>query len=247
MINKTNNIRWLIFAAIGFLIFVMLQVPAAWLITKFYKNNQMLHNVSGNIWHGQADWTRGNLKGSLNWNTRPWDLILLRLGANVEIHSGNTKLQGVMGYGFGKSISIKNLEGQIAPETLKSFADWQWPMNAIQLKDVQFKYKPQQGFSRSSGEIQWAGGDLSFSFAQRQESMNVPAMLAQLKDDNGKLSIDVRDQREQKMMNLSIEPDLMLDVQLTQRFLMNVASYEGKAGLDTYVISSRQPLLSGVN
>ena len=57
----------------------------------------------------------------------------------------------------------------------------------------------------------------------------------------------MRDQREQKMMNLQLEPDLMLDVQLTQRFLMNVASYEGKAGLDTYVISSRQPLLAGVN
>ncbi len=87
-------------------------------------------------------------------------------------------------------------------------------MNAIQLKDVQFKYKPQQGFSQSSGELQWAGGRFGFTFAQRQESMNVPAMLAQLKDDNGKLLIDVRDQREQKMMNLQLEPDLMLDVQL---------------------------------
>jgi general secretion pathway protein N len=37
----------------------------------------------------------------------------------------------------------------------------------------------------------------------------------------------------------------MLDVQLTQRLLLNVPSYEGKAGLDTYVISSRQPLLQG--
>lgn len=247
MISKSNNIRWLIFAILSFFIFVLLQVPAAWLITKFYKNNQILHNVSGNIWHGQADWTKGNLKGSLNWKTRPWDLILLRLGANVEIHSGNTKLQGVVGYGLGKAITIKALEGQIAPETLKSFAQWQWPINAIQLKDVQFKYKPQQGFTATDGELQWAGGDLGFTFAQRQESMNIPVLSAKLKDDNGKLTIDVRDQREQKMMNLQLEPDLMLDVQLTQRFLMNVASYEGKAGLDTYVISSRQPLLAGVN
>ncbi len=51
---------------------------------------------------GKLDWTRGNLKGSLNWNTRPWDLILLRLGANAEIHSGNTKLQGVMGMAWVK-------------------------------------------------------------------------------------------------------------------------------------------------
>ena len=37
----------------------------------------------------------------------------------------------------------------------------------------------------------------------------------------------------------------MLDVQITQRMLMNVPSYQGKAGLDTYVVSSRQPLLRG--
>ncbi|MGE8684401.1 MAG: type II secretion system protein N [Acinetobacter sp.] len=247
MINKSNNIRWLIFAVISFFIFVLLQVPAAWLITKFYKNNQILHNVSGNIWQGQADWTQGKLKGSLSWKTRPWDLILLRLGANVEIHSGNTKMQGVLGYGFGKTMSVKKLQGQIAPETLKSFADWQWPVNAIQLKDVQFRYKPQQGFSAVDGELQWAGGDLAFTFAQRQDTMKMPSLVAKLKEDQSKLVIDVRDQRDQKMMNLQLEPDLMLDVQLTQRFLMNVASYEGKAGLDTYVISSRQPLLKGVN
>jgi len=38
---------------------------------------------------------------------------------------------------------------------------------------------------------------------------------------------------------------MMLDVQLTQRLLLNVLSYDGKAGLDTYGISARQPLLRG--
>ena len=47
------------------------------------------------------------------------------------------------------------------------------------------------------------------------------------------------------MANIALDPSMMLDVQLTQRFLLNVPSYDGKAGLDTYVISSRQPLLQG--
>ena len=47
------------------------------------------------------------------------------------------------------------------------------------------------------------------------------------------------------MANLSLDPSFMLDVQLTQRMLLNIPSYQGKAGLDTYVISSRQPLLQG--
>ena len=53
--------------------------------SKFYKNNQVLQNVSGNIWQGQADWHKGNLRGSVSWRTRPWDLLLLRVGANVEV------------------------------------------------------------------------------------------------------------------------------------------------------------------
>ena len=245
MSDKPKQIKWLLFAVIIFFIFVMLQVPAAWLISKFYKNNQSLQNVSGNIWRGQADWNKGQLKGSISWKTRPLDLLLLRAGADVEIHSGNTQLEGIIGYGLGKTIVINSFNGQIAPETLKALADWQWPSNAIQLKDISLKYKPQQGFSKTDGQLQWAGGELLYTFAQRQDRMNVPSLVGKLTDDQGKLQIDVRDAREQKMINLQLDEELMLDVQLTQRLLMNIPSYDGKAGLDIYVISSRQPLLKG--
>ena len=69
--------------------------------------------------------------------------------------------------------------------------------------------------------------------------------MANLIASDGKLIIDTRDQRDQKMLNLALDHQLMLDVQLTQRLLMNVPSYQGKAGLDTYVLSSRQPLIKG--
>ena len=102
MKKKSKQVTWWIFAVIAFLVFVVLQIPANWLISKFSKNNQTLSNVSGNIWQGQADWHRGNLRGSLHWSTRPLDLMLLRVAADVEVHSGNTQLNGVLGYGFGK-------------------------------------------------------------------------------------------------------------------------------------------------
>ncbi|RKG29486.1 type II secretion system protein N [Acinetobacter tianfuensis] len=245
MSNKPKQFRWLIFAIVSFFVFVLLQVPAAWIISKFYKNNQILHNVSGNIWRGQADWKQGNLSGSVSWSTRPWEVLLLRAGASIEIHSGNTQLEGVVGYGLGKTVYVKSLSGQIAPETLKKLADWQWPANPIQLKDIEFNYKKQAGFAQAEGQMQWAGGELLYTFAQRQDRMNMPSLAGRISDDSGKLLIDVRDTREQKMMNLQLDADLMLDVQLTQRLLLNVASYEGKAGLDTYVISSRQPLIRG--
>ncbi|MFE8306054.1 type II secretion system protein N, partial [Acinetobacter baumannii] len=127
MNKKSKQMTWWITGVVAFLIFVLLQVPATWLIAKFYKNNQTLHNVSGNIWQGQADWHKGNLRGSVSWRTRPWDLILLRVGANVEVHSGQTQLSGVVGYGLGKKIIVNQMQGQIAPETLKNIANWQWP------------------------------------------------------------------------------------------------------------------------
>ncbi|MFV5491538.1 type II secretion system protein N [Acinetobacter sp. ASP199] len=247
MSSKPKTFKWLILAIVAFFIFVVLQVPAAWLISKFYKNNQVLHNVSGNIWQGSADWKKGQLRGSLNWQVRPLDLLLWRLGADMEVHSGNTKIAGVMAYGLSKTLVVKNLEGQLAPETLKHLADWQWPTNAIQFKQLDFKYKKQNGFSDVNGQLNWTGGELIYTFAQRQERMSVPVLAGKLADESGKLLLDVRDSRDQKMLNIELDPDLMLNVQLTQRMLLNVPSYEGKAGLDTYVISTRQPLMGGLN
>ena len=245
MNKKSKQVTWWITGVIAFLFFVLLQVPATWIISKFYKNNQVLQNVSGNIWQGQADWRKGNLRGSVAWRTRPWDLILLRVGANVEIHTGQTQLNGIVGYGVGKKIIIKNINGQIAPETLKNIANWQWPSNSIQLTDISMNFKQDTGFAAAHGQLQWAGAELRYTFGQRQDQMNIPSLNAQLKNDTGKLIFDIQDQRSQKMANISLDQTLMLDVQLTQRMLLNVPSYNGKAGLDTYVISSRQPLLQG--
>lgn len=245
MKNKPKYIRWWIFAFVVFAFFVMLQVPAAWLISKFYKNNQILHNVSGNIWQGQADWRQGNLRGSLRWTTRPLDLLLLRAGAQLEIHSGHTHLEGVIGYGFGQKIMLRDFSGQIAPETLQHFAAWQWPNNPIQFEKISLNYQKEKGFYDADGQLQWSGGELTYSFAQRQERMSVPFLKGRLSDQQQRLTVDIHDQREQKMLNLQLDHSLMLDFQVTQRFLMNVPSYKGKAGLDTYVISSRQPLLQG--
>lgn len=66
--------------------------------------------------------------------------------------------------------------------------------------------------------MQWSGGELIYTFAQRQERMNVPVLSGQLSDENGQLLLDVRDNRDQRMLNIKLDPILMLDIQLTQRF-----------------------------
>lgn len=245
MNKKSKKLMWWGIATAALLVFILLQVPASWLISKFYKNNQVLKNVSGNIWQGQADWQKGQLRGSVAWKTRPFDLILMRAGADLEIHSGKTQINTVVGYGFGKKIIVKNMNGQISADTLKNIVNWQWPNNNIQVSDVAFRYHPESGFSRSDGDMNWAGGALVYEFAQRQERMDIPVLTGLVSDESGKLLVALQDQRGQKMANLSLDHSLMLDVQITQRLLMNVASYTGKAGLDTFVISSRQPLMNG--
>ena len=82
-------------------------------------------------------------------------------------------------------------------------------------------------------------------FSGRQERIEVPALKAQLKDEKNQLLLDVRDQREQKMLNAGLDSNLMLDLQLTQRFLLNNPNYQGQAAMDSYVLSTRQPLLRG--
>ena len=245
MTKNSKKMAWWGAAIVALLIFILLQIPASWLISKFYKNNQTFKNVSGNIWQGQADWQKGQLRGSVSWKTRPLDLVLMRIGANLQINSGKTQLNSIVGYGVGKKIIVKEMQGKIAADTLKSIANWQWPNNDIQVSNIDLTYHPENGFKQVDGELKWAGGPLVYEFAQRQERMDIPQLNGVLKDENGKLLIALLDQRGQKMANLSLEANMMLDVQITQRLLLNVASYTGKAGLDTYVVSSRQPLLGG--
>lgn len=247
MMKKPKMLHWWLFAALTFLICVLLQVPAAWLVAKFYPKQHSLHNISGNIWSGQADWSKGQLRGLLKWQVRPLDLLRLRAAANLDLHSGQSQLEGVMAYSLGKKIIIQDLNGQVAPDTLKNLAAWQWPSNHLQLEDVSLHYKPEQGFIQAQGQVNWAGGELLYRYAERQERMNVPMLKANLAAHEGKLVLDGRDNREQKMLNLSLDQQMMLDVQLTQRLLLNVPSYQGKAGLDTYVLSTRQPLFRGLN
>lgn len=43
---------------------------------------------------------------------------------------------------------VRDLNGQIAPETLKSLANWQWPSNAIQLQEIDFNYKKSRDLTK---------------------------------------------------------------------------------------------------
>ena len=244
MATKRNIKIWLTLF-VGFVaLFILLQLPASWLLNKFAPNLRTLTNVTGNIWQGQADWQMAEVKGTLNWSTRPWELIRLRMSSNISIHSGQTELTGIVGYSVFKKVYFQNVNGKISSDTLGQFVAWQWPSSTIQIKDTKFNFKKGEGFSDGEGQWAWSGGALNYPMAQRMERIDVPPLVANIETDQSKLKLLVRNSQQQKMADLVIGEDGMLDVQVTQRFLLHSPSYKGQAGLDTAVISTRQPLRS---
>ena len=244
MNNKRIIKFWLLAFVALFSLFLLLQVPAAWLLKKFAPELRTLHNVNGNIWTGQADWQTAQLKGTLHWNTRPWELIRLRSAANITIHSGQTQLEGVISYGLGQRFYIKNLKGDISSETLNQMMPWQWPATAIKLQNVNMTYKKQVGFEDVEGNMTWAGGTLNYTVGSRNERIDIPPLVGTLSHQDNKFKLLIQDSQKQRMADLTLGADQMLDIQITQRFLLHSPSYKGQAGMDTAVITTRQPLRS---
>lgn len=244
MTNKKYLRLWLTVFLVLFACFVVLQIPATWLISKFAPHQRILHNVNGNIWQGQADWRFQQLQGTIDWSVRPWELLRLRVASHVTVYSGQTKLTCIVAYGATGNLYLHQVNGKVNPETLAALINWQWPSTSINMQDVNITYKKQQGFKAADGQLSWSGGLLTYPMGQNQERIDVPPLLAQLNAEQEKLKILVKDSQKQRMADLVIGHDGMLDIQITQRFLLNAANYQGKAGLDTAVITTRQPLTS---
>lgn len=245
LITKKRRVHlWLILFGGLLALFLLLQVPAAWLLKKFAPTQQQLHNVSGNIWQGRADWRMGNVHGTLNWRTRPWELLRLRLASDVQLQSGQTRLQGIASAGIGKRYQMRDWNGKISPETLTAMLPWQWPAASINVRDLALAYRATQGITDAAGQLSWAGGMLNYPMGQRLERIDIPPLLGNLSLQKDKLTLLVTDGRKQRMAELGLDRDRMLDVQLTQRFLMHAPAYQGKAGLDSAVITLRQPVSS---
>lgn len=244
MANKRKAKIWFVVFISLVALFILLQVPAAWLINKFAPNLRMLQNVNGNIWHGQADWHVNNVQGTVHWSTRPWEIIRLRAASNIVIHSGQTQLEGTVGYSVTKKVYFNNFKGKVSADTLSQLLPWQWPSTTMNVQDVNIVFKRAQGFEDANGQLTWAGGSLMYPIAQRQERIDVPPLVADLSAEKNKMKLLVKNTQQQRMADIVFGEDGMLDVQITQRFLLHSPSYKGQAGLDTAVISTRQPLSS---
>ena len=260
---------WWLFGFILFALFAVLQMPAAWLLEKYAPDTPYVQHVSGNLWQGSAIWqlpvSATPLTGAAEWSWQPWHLLLGKLGAEVDISSEQTRLNGQVKVGTS-SWQIQNMSGKIAPETLASVVDWQLPNAPIQVNNVSLKRqsaanaaassssensgKNVAGFSEASGQLTWVGGEVGYPSGGKVFYITMPALRAELsaeqKNNKNLLHINLVNNQDKRLGDLYIDGDNMLDVSLTQRLLENMPEYKGQAPQDTPVVSVRQPLLDGL-
>ena len=263
--HKRPRKLWWLLGFIFFALFAVLQMPAVWLLEKYAPDTPYVQHVSGNLWQGSAIWqlpvSATPLTGAAEWSWQPWHLLLGKLGAEVDISSEQTRLNGQVKVG-SSSWQIQNMSGKIAPETLASVVDWQLPNTPIQVNNVSLKRqsaknsessssgKNAAGFREASGQLTWVGGEVGYPSGGKVFYITMPALRAELsaeqKNNKNLLHVNLINNQDKRLGDLYIDGDNMLDVSLTQRLLENMPEYKGQAPQDTPVVSVRQPLLSGL-
>ena len=254
--NKRPRKLWWLIGLLTFALFALLQMPASWVLQKVAPQSPYVQHVSGNLWQGSAIWqlplSQAPLTGSVNWTWQPWQLFLGKLGADVDISSGQTQLDGQLKVSRS-SCQVADMTGKIAPETLRQVVDWQLPNTPIQVNSVSLQRQSAKGaraagFNSADGQLTWVGGEVGYPSAGKVFYITMPALRAQLsheqKNNNNLLHINLLDNQDKRLGDLYIDGDTMLDVSLTQRLLENMPEYKGQAPQDTPVVSVRQPLLA---
>lgn len=267
--HKRPRKLWWLIGFVLFALFAVLQMPAAWLLQKYAPNTPYVQHVSGNVWQGSAIWqiplSSTPLTGMAEWSWQPWQLLTGKLGADVNINSEQTRLNGQVKLGLN-SWQVDDMSGKIAPETLASVVDWQLPNTPIQVNGVSLKRqssdnsssesaenesaKNAAGFSEADGQLTWVGGEVGYPSGGKVFYITMPALRAELsaeqKNNKNLLHINLLNNQDKRLGDLYIDGDNMLDVSLTQRLLENMPEYKGQAPQDTPVVSVRQPLLAGL-
>lgn len=238
---------------------LVVQLPAAWLVKKFAPNNPYLQHVAGNLWHGQANWqlsVRPNqpLVGTVDWQWQPWRLLTGNMGFAIKIDSRQTQLTGTIALNR-TTWQVADVSGKITAETLRQLVDWQLPDTPLVVNHVHVK-KTKQGYPKADGTLTWAGGEVGYPNAGRVYQLNLPTILGTLTSETARtaggaansgtngavLHLALTNEQGQRLGDLRLDNDAMLDVALTQRLLKTMPKYHGKGVDDSVIVTTRQPI-----
>lgn len=261
--SRPTKLWWLVGLVLLCLCLVV-QLPASWIVQKFAPNNPYLQQISGNLWQGHANWQvvtdpTKTVTGTVSWHWQPWQLLTGKLSFRTDIRSGKTNLIG--NSRFGKNTwQITDFSGKISSDTLKQAVNWQLPDTPITLKEVNIEHTS-SGFADAKGTLNWAGGELGYPSGGRVYKITMPQMVgtvsldkasansqnpqnAQTASNGQRLHLALATPQGQRLGDIYLDNDNMVDVALTQRLLKNMPDYHGQGADDSVVVSLRQPLAS---
>lgn len=263
---KRPSMFWWLFGLVLLALCVLMQMPASWVVQKLAADNDNIQWVSGNLWQGSLSWQlpmqgKPPLVGSVNWQWQPSQLLLARVGADIEVVSGSTRLQGSIakttdGWRF------VDINGRIGADTLQMLVDWQLPNAPIEVRRVGLVYDADSGFEKANGMMNWVGGQMGYPSGGQVFEITLPAMSAQLAtkkvtadksasvnnaNNQQALHLQLLDEQGKRLGDVLIDADGMMDVNLTQRLLEHMPDYTGSAPKDSVVVTVRQPLMADLS
>lgn len=244
---------WWLLGITLLLLFIAVQIPASWLLAKLAPQQNVLRYVTGNLWHGQGQLQIQRalqpVSIGVEWRLKPFRLLLLEGAWQVELTHGRSELNGILGL-RRQTWRVGDLSGQIEAQTLSDLLAWRWPSVPLQVYDVNLGHE-KRDFTAAAGQLKWAGGILGYPFQGKQEQLNLPPLNGRLALDSPKTNsaaagtsrvhLALTNQAGERMGDFYWGADQFVEAQLTQRFLTHLQGYQGQAGLDTAVISTRLP------
>lgn len=246
--DRYGNAGWWLLGLSLFLLFVFAQLPASWILARFAPQQRVLSDIQGNLWQGQARFKLGQsastpLTGMLNWKLQPWRLLWLEGAWRCRVETGVTRLNGIAAVGR-KRWQLRDWQGRVDSSTLAAATPLQWPASQIQVQSVSLRRRADSGFDEVSGQLAWTGGPLGYPFQGRIEQANLPPLTGRLSgDQDGKrLQLALTNPARERMGDFYWSTDQFIEARLPQRLMLTVRGYQGQAGLDTDVITTRMPL-----
>lgn len=252
VVSRPTKFWWLL-ALILLCMFLLVQLPASWLIQRFLPNNPYLQQVSGNLWEGQSAWQLSgflpnkSVSATVHWQWKPMYLLSGKMAMTVEIRSGQTVVSGLAKFGKN-SWQMVDFKGKISKDVLSLFGSWQLPDTPILLENLSLS-KDKTQFSDVFGQFSWLGGNLGYPSSGRTYQLMLPKMQGVLRQEKSsgqtpsRLHLALTTKEGQRLGDLYLDNDKMLDVALTQRLLKSMPDYHGQGADDSVVVSIRQPLL----
>jgi len=195
---------YVIIGVVSYLLFVLINTPAATILSLAEKNISMpvkFYGVQGSIWNGQADRVTIQAQAPLNnvqWSLNPLALLLASLSADIEAQIKQQKIVGNINISASGNISASDVRARLDASYVQSllampFGELGGDFN-LDIKSLQWSGK---GLPVTSGQINWKNAKLTMvdSVDLGHVQLDIKPgkqgqLLASINNKNGQLSIE---------------------------------------------------------